>query len=215
MSRGRPFEPGNKCGHGRPKGTPNKKTREAQALFEQNSAAIMALSINSSREDRQMLRMLASRIVARLRESPVKIAPLAMSTLADLDRASEVSGSSGTSNRIVSVRTNPSSTPCSSTVLRCSVSPAVFVPSAQRVSDVLVIRSRMYRYQRRYAAAWQEADSDSLYSNPLQMPRPLSAPTMAKHPTFRLVCRSRGSGGWLVGLPSANPDCFSPKCGAH
>ena len=57
MSRGRPFEPGNKCGHGRPKGRPNKKTPEAQALFEQNSAAIMALAINSSREDPQMLRI--------------------------------------------------------------------------------------------------------------------------------------------------------------
>jgi len=90
MSRGRPFERGNKCGQGRPKGTPNKKTLEAQALFERNSAAIMALAINSSREDRQMLRMLASRIVARMRESPVPIGRLPMSTLADLDRASEV-----------------------------------------------------------------------------------------------------------------------------
>jgi hypothetical protein len=100
MSRGRPFEPGNKCGHGRPKGRPNKKTPEAQALFEQNSAAIMALAINSSREDPQMLRMLASRVVARLREAPVKIGPLPMSTLSDLDRASEVTLQNATGGKL-------------------------------------------------------------------------------------------------------------------
>jgi len=90
MSRGRPFEPGNKHGHGRPKGSPNKKTLQAQELFEQNSPAIMALAINRCREDPQMHRMLASRIVPRHRESPVKIGRLPMSTLSDLDRASEV-----------------------------------------------------------------------------------------------------------------------------
>src|ERR1035441_4950901 len=73
MSRGHPFEPGNKIGRGRPKGSPNKKTPRAQELFEQNSAAIMALAINSCREDPQMLKMLASRIVPRQRELPVKI----------------------------------------------------------------------------------------------------------------------------------------------
>jgi hypothetical protein len=90
MSRGRPFEPGNKCGRGRPKGSPNKKRPQAQEIFEQNSGAIMALAINRSREDPPMLRMLASRIVPRQRESPVKIGRLPMSTLSDLDRASEV-----------------------------------------------------------------------------------------------------------------------------
>src|ERR1035441_3629544 len=89
MSRGRPFEPGNKCGRGRPKGSPNKKRPQAQEIFEQNSGAIMALAINRSREDPPMLRMLASRIVPRQRELPVKIGRLPMSTLSDLDRASE------------------------------------------------------------------------------------------------------------------------------
>ena len=100
MSRGRPFERGNKCGPGRPKGTPNKKTLEAQALLERNSAAIMALAINRSREDPQMLRMLAGRIVARMREPPVQIGPLPMSTLADLDRASEVTLQNATAGKL-------------------------------------------------------------------------------------------------------------------
>ena len=67
MTRGRPFPPGNKMGRGRPKGSPNKKTLLAQELFEQNSAALMALAINRSREDNQLLKMLVGRIVVRSR----------------------------------------------------------------------------------------------------------------------------------------------------
>ena len=47
-----------------------------------------------------MLRMLASRIVARMRESPVPIGPLPMSTLADLDRASEVTLQKATAGKL-------------------------------------------------------------------------------------------------------------------
>ena len=90
MSRGRPFEPGNKLGRGRPKGSPNKNSRKAQELFEQNAAAIMALGINRSREDRQMLRLLVGRIVPRQKDWPIKVGRLPMSILSDLARASEV-----------------------------------------------------------------------------------------------------------------------------
>ena len=100
MTRGRPFEPGNKFGRGRPKGSPNKKTQEAQKLFEDNSPAIMALAINKCREDRQMLRMLASHLVPRQKDSPVKIGRLPMTTLEDLNRASEVVLNKATSGKI-------------------------------------------------------------------------------------------------------------------
>ena len=40
--RGRPFQPGNRFGRWRPKGSPNKKTLLAQQLFEDHSPAIMA-----------------------------------------------------------------------------------------------------------------------------------------------------------------------------
>ena len=89
MKRGRPFEPGNKFGRGRPKGSPNKKTQLAQKMFDDHSAAIMALAINASREDRQMLRMLAGHIVPRRKDLPVKLGKLALTTFRDLDRASE------------------------------------------------------------------------------------------------------------------------------
>src|SRR5438874_12972315 len=100
MTRGRPFEPANKLGRGRPKGSPNKKTVQAQKLLEANSTAIMALAINKSREDAPMLRMLASRIMPRQRDLPVKIGRLAMNTLDDLDRASEVTLNKATSGTI-------------------------------------------------------------------------------------------------------------------
>ena len=88
MTRGRPFEPGNKSGRGRPKGSPNKKTQQAQKLFEENSPAIMALAINRSREDPHMLRMLASHVVPQRRGLPVNLGRLPMDTFEDLDRAS-------------------------------------------------------------------------------------------------------------------------------
>jgi len=100
MTRGRPFEPGNKLGGGRPKGSSNKKSLHAQKLFEDHAPAIMALAINKSREDRQMLRMLASRIVTRPRELPINIGRLPMNTLEDLDRASEATLKKATSGKI-------------------------------------------------------------------------------------------------------------------
>jgi hypothetical protein len=48
MTRGRPFEPGNQFGRGRPKGSPNKKAHLAQKIFDHNAPAIMALAINSA-----------------------------------------------------------------------------------------------------------------------------------------------------------------------
>ena len=100
MTRGRPFEPGNKFGRGRPTGSPNKKTQQAHKLFEENSPAIMALAINRSREDPQMLRMLASHVVPQRRGLNVNIGCLPMNTLEDLDRASAVTLKKATSGKI-------------------------------------------------------------------------------------------------------------------
>lgn len=100
MMRGRPFEPGNTFGRGRPRGSRNRKTEQAQRLFEANSPAIMALAINQCREDPQTLRMLARYIVPRQRDLPVKIGRMPMNTLDDLDRASEVTIKKATSGKI-------------------------------------------------------------------------------------------------------------------
>jgi hypothetical protein len=58
------------------------------------------LAINKSREDAQMLRMLASRIMPRQRALPIKIGRLPMNTLDDLDRASEATLKKATSGKI-------------------------------------------------------------------------------------------------------------------
>jgi hypothetical protein len=90
MKRGRPFEPGNKFGRGRPKGSPNKKKQSAEKIFDDNSPAITALAINTAREDRPMLRTLFSQVVRRMGDRTVKLGNLPMRTFQDLDRASEV-----------------------------------------------------------------------------------------------------------------------------
>ena len=89
MKRGRPFEPGNKFGRGRPKGSRNKKP-QALKLFDDNKTALVAMGINKSLEDPSTLRMLIRHALPRPKEGPVKIGKLPMKTLEDLDRASEV-----------------------------------------------------------------------------------------------------------------------------
>jgi hypothetical protein len=79
---------------------PNKKSREAQQLFENNSPGIMALAISKCREDPQMLRMLASHIIPRQKALPIKIGRLPMNTLEDLNRASGMALNKATSGKI-------------------------------------------------------------------------------------------------------------------
>ena len=87
--RGRPFEPGNTFSKGRPKGSRNKKTLRALKLFEEHSAALMALAISRSREDPQMLRTFLGRLLPRARDLPVNLGRLPLRTFEDLNRASE------------------------------------------------------------------------------------------------------------------------------
>jgi hypothetical protein len=89
MMRGRPFEPGNKFGRGRPPGSRNKRTRLAGKLFEDNSATLMGMALMKAREDPQMLKMLVSRI-PRQRDMPVKIPLPPLQTLEDCDGASQM-----------------------------------------------------------------------------------------------------------------------------
>lgn len=90
MKRGRPFEPGNKFGRGRPKGSPNKKKQSAERIFDQNAPAIMALAINTAREDRQMLRTLLGQVGRRMGDRRVKLGNFPMKSLTDLDQTSEM-----------------------------------------------------------------------------------------------------------------------------
>ncbi len=90
MKRGRPFEPGNKFGRGRPKGSPNKKKLSAEKIFDDNAAAIMALAINTARENPQLLRALLSQVGRRMGDRRVTLGNLPMRTINDLAQASEL-----------------------------------------------------------------------------------------------------------------------------
>jgi hypothetical protein len=48
MQRGKPFEPGNKIGHGRPKGSKNRPTVEREALFEEFAPALIKKCISEA-----------------------------------------------------------------------------------------------------------------------------------------------------------------------
>ncbi len=48
MIRGRPFQPGNRFGQGRPKGSRNKRTREIQELFDKYGAPLLTKLISEA-----------------------------------------------------------------------------------------------------------------------------------------------------------------------
>ena len=88
--RGRPFEPGNKFGRGRPRGSPNKTTKQVQELLNTFTEPMMKKAISESLQgNTPMLRLFIDRIMPKPREAPVKIGPLSISTAADVSRASE------------------------------------------------------------------------------------------------------------------------------
>jgi hypothetical protein len=91
MARGRPFEPGNTFGKGRPRGSRNKTTKAALELINSHSepvvrkVIVMALQGNET-----MLRALLDRIVPARRETPVNIGQLPTGTIDDLAKADDL-----------------------------------------------------------------------------------------------------------------------------
>ena len=87
MNRGRPFEPGNKTGRGRPKGSRNKQTSLARQLLDQHSEAIMGKALTLALQgDTALLRMLLSLTLPRPKDPPGKIGPLPMGTAEELSQ---------------------------------------------------------------------------------------------------------------------------------
>ena len=90
-SRGRPFEPGNKQGRGRPRGSRNKTTLMAQQLLQSHSEALvrkaLLMALNG---DVAALRLSLERIIPVRREMPVKLGRLPLATAADVSKAMEM-----------------------------------------------------------------------------------------------------------------------------
>ena len=85
--RGKPFQPGNSFGRGRPKGSPNKGTLLAQQLLEEHAELIVRkLLVEAAKGDRSALRQCAERILPPpCRDRPIQLPRLPIRTAADLD----------------------------------------------------------------------------------------------------------------------------------
>ena len=91
MKRGRPFEPGNKFGRGRPLGSRNRKTLLLQELLDEHAPALLRKSmVMALQGEVRLLRMLVELKLARPQDSPVKIGRLPMGTIDELLQAHQI-----------------------------------------------------------------------------------------------------------------------------
>jgi hypothetical protein len=86
--RGRPFQPGNKCSRGRPKGSRNKFDSQAKELLSQYSAPLMktmiAMGLN---KDASILKTLGPSIL-KYSDQNVRLGKLQAKTIEDLEKMS-------------------------------------------------------------------------------------------------------------------------------
>ena len=86
--RGRPFEPGNKMGRGRPKGSRNKRSAQAQEILDQYAEPVMKKCIAKALEgDPRALGLCLERILPSLREPGVRIRMPRLERVKDIDVA--------------------------------------------------------------------------------------------------------------------------------
>ena len=90
-TRGRPFEPGNKFGRGRPRGSRNKISAEARQLLEEHSPSLMRKAIALAlKEGGPILGLLVTRVLGPPKPNPVMIGNIRTETTADVSKALEV-----------------------------------------------------------------------------------------------------------------------------
>jgi hypothetical protein len=89
--RGRPFEPGNKIGRGRPKGSRNKIRLEAQRLLAQHSQAITQKCIILALQGEAFaMRLCMERILPALRDPAVLLPLTKIGNASDVAAAGQV-----------------------------------------------------------------------------------------------------------------------------
>jgi hypothetical protein len=88
--RGRPFEPGNNFGKGRPKGSKNKTRMAMEQLLSQHGEGLVRKCIlQAMKGDRNALKLCMDRLVPVRRDGFVWLPTLRTQTSQDLDGASE------------------------------------------------------------------------------------------------------------------------------
>jgi hypothetical protein len=89
MLKGRPFQPGNQLGRGRPVGSRNKKSLLAQDLLDRHAGLILRQAVKLARKgDSQMVRFRAGYILPRRNGCPVNTGPLPTGGVAELSQSS-------------------------------------------------------------------------------------------------------------------------------
>jgi hypothetical protein len=84
-TRGRPFEPGNKLGRGRPHGSKNKRTLIGNELLEKHGEALVRKGIVLAlKGDVSLLRALLPYVLTRPKDRPAATGPLPLATIQDL-----------------------------------------------------------------------------------------------------------------------------------
>ncbi len=88
--RGRPFEPGNTFGRGRPPGSRNKTTQKAREVLESHSESLIRKAILSAMQgDTKVLIALVGTILGKNGVAPIKISGLKFGTIQELSKSSE------------------------------------------------------------------------------------------------------------------------------
>jgi hypothetical protein len=91
MKRGRPFEPGNHFGRGRPRGSRNKKTLIARQLLDEHADSILRKAMLTGLQgDSPMLQALLSYILPRPKDTPLKTEVLQTATAKELSQSMDV-----------------------------------------------------------------------------------------------------------------------------
>jgi len=101
MKKGRPFEPGNQFGRGRPPGSRNKKSLKAQQLLDSYAEPLVRKAVvDAMKGNTQLQRTLLGHILPRRRDAPVKTGPLPVRTIEELVQSSEAVVQRATSGNI-------------------------------------------------------------------------------------------------------------------
>lgn len=89
--RGRPFQPGNKFGQGRPKGSPNKEKPASQKIMDDYAEHVVRKCIALAMQgDRSALRICMERISPARRDQCVRVVLPKIQTAKDINRAAEM-----------------------------------------------------------------------------------------------------------------------------
>ena len=89
MQRGKPFEPGNTSGRGRPKGSRNKATLDREALLDEFGAAITRKCVAEAlKGDKSALRLCMERLLPPARHQTAAFKLPSIRSTADLPHAS-------------------------------------------------------------------------------------------------------------------------------